>query len=100
LKTIAAIPCFNTVPFIAHVVSGARRYVEQVVVVDDGSTDGTTEAARVAGAEVIKHETRKGAGAATELGFQAAKRSNIIVYFASRITHHPSTFSLLRGTCQ
>ena len=49
-KVIAAIPCFNTEPFIADVVSRARKYVDRVIVVDDGSQDGTAEVARAAGA--------------------------------------------------
>ena len=60
LKVIAAIPCFNTERFIADVVSGAKKYVEEVIVIDEGSDDGTDEAARAAGALVISHGTNKG----------------------------------------
>ncbi|MCL0098623.1 hypothetical protein M1O16_02030 [Dehalococcoidia bacterium] len=54
-KVLATILCFNTEPFIADVVSNARKYVDQVVVINDGSHDGTAEAARTAGALVINH---------------------------------------------
>lgn len=63
-KIIAAIPCFNTEPFIADVVSKAKKYVDQVIVIDDGSHDGTGEAARAAGALVINHGTNRGYGEA------------------------------------
>jgi glycosyltransferase involved in cell wall biosynthesis len=73
LRVIAAIPCFNEEQFISDVVMRARRYVDRVVVVDDGSTDNTSEAAQSAGAHVIRHEKRQGAGAATNSAFEAAK---------------------------
>ncbi len=49
-RVVAAIPCFNTEHFISDIVSRARKYVDQVIVIDDSSHDGTAEAARVAGA--------------------------------------------------
>lgn len=91
LKVLAVIPCFNEQQFIGGVVSKARRYVDQVIVIDDGSTDDTARVAQAAGAEVIRHETRKGAGAATKSGFQAAKESNtdILVTLDGDGQHNP-----------
>ena len=43
-KVIAAIPCFNAEQFVGDVVSSAKKYVEQVVVIDDGSRDGSSGA--------------------------------------------------------
>ena len=40
LRVVAVIPCYNTAPHIAEVVSKARQYVDEVIVLDDGSTDG------------------------------------------------------------
>lgn len=76
LKLLAAIPCFKQQRFIGDVVNRTKKYVDKVIVIDDGSTDDTAKVAQAAGAEVIRHETRKGAGAAIRSGFQAAKRSN------------------------
>jgi glycosyltransferase involved in cell wall biosynthesis len=73
-KIIAAIPCLNEGQFISEIVTKARRYVDRVIVVDDGSTDNTSEAAQAAGAEVIRHKKRQGAGAATRSAFEAAKK--------------------------
>ena len=38
-KIIAAIPCFNEEKFIGSVVLKAKRYVDRVIIIDDGSTD-------------------------------------------------------------
>jgi glycosyltransferase involved in cell wall biosynthesis len=70
---IATIPCLNEEAFIGDMVTRTRKYIDKVIVIDDGSTDRTSEAAQAAGAEVIRHEKRNGAGAATRSGFEAAK---------------------------
>ena len=90
-KIIAAIPAYNEEQFIGEIVSKARRYVDEVIVVDDGSTDNTSEIAQAAGAEVIKHETRQGAGAATKTAFETAKRSHadILVTLDGDGQHNP-----------
>ncbi|MFZ0298180.1 MAG: glycosyltransferase, partial [Candidatus Sulfotelmatobacter sp.] len=53
MRTCALIPAFNEVPYIADVVKGTRPHVEKVVVIDDGSGDGTGQAARAAGATCL-----------------------------------------------
>jgi len=73
---IVVIPCFNERDFISGIVTKTRKHVDRVIVVDDGSTDDTAEVARAAGAEVISHKARKGAGAASKSGFEAAKANN------------------------
>jgi glycosyltransferase involved in cell wall biosynthesis len=72
-KIIAAIPCYNEETFIGDMVQQARRYVDEVIVVDDGSRDGTAAAARAAGAVVLKHETNRGYGEAIGSCFKAAR---------------------------
>lgn len=64
---IPALSCADT---IAEVVSGARRLVDVVVVVSDGSTDATAERAAAAGAEVVRHRTTQGKGTALQTGLQ------------------------------
>jgi glycosyltransferase involved in cell wall biosynthesis len=70
----AVIPCLNEADAIAAVVTGAREYVRCVIVVDDGSTDGTEAKARGAGAKVIRRETSGGKGSALSAGFAQADR--------------------------
>ncbi|MBM3165928.1 MAG: glycosyltransferase family 2 protein [Chloroflexi bacterium] len=96
-KIIAAIPCLNEAQFIADIVTKAKKYVDRVIVIDDGSTDRTSEIARDAGADVIRHEKRKGAGAATQSGFQAARTNgaDILVTLDGDGQHNPDEIPAL-----
>lgn len=71
---VAVIPALNEATRIAAVVKSTQPYVDRVVVVDDGSSDGTADAARAAGAFVVRHPENCGAGAATMTGIEAARR--------------------------
>jgi len=64
----ALVPAYNEAATIREVVCGVRPYVSQVLVVDDGSTDGTGHEARAAGASVVTHETNMGKGHAVRTG--------------------------------
>jgi len=71
---IVAIPAFNAVGTIADVVDRASAYADLVLVVDDGSEDGTGEAAREAGATVVEHRRNRGYGGALKTAFREADR--------------------------
>ena len=70
LQCAAIIPCFNGTATIAEVVRGVQAHLPTVIVVDDGSTDDTAERAAEAGAEIVRHATNRGKGAALRVGFQ------------------------------
>jgi glycosyltransferase involved in cell wall biosynthesis len=73
---VACIPTFNEEDVISDVIKRTRKYVDMVVVCDDGSTDNTLIKAKEAGADVIRHEKNLGKGAAMKSLFQYAKKSN------------------------
>jgi len=62
----AIVPAYNAAPFIEPVLASISRHIpaRNIVVVDDGSIDGTAEAARRCGARVVRHEANRGKGAA------------------------------------
>lgn len=70
---IAALPAYNEETSIGSIVLKTRKYVDKVIVIDDGSRDDTIEIAKLAGAEIIKHEKNEGYGAAIKSCFDAAK---------------------------
>lgn len=71
-RILAGIPCLNTAAHIVDVVTATLPYVDEVVVVDDGSTDNTAELARKAGATVLTHPHNMGVGAALRTLFDYA----------------------------
>lgn len=72
LTVSVVIPCFNEEHGIAAVLKSMPEYVDQVVVVDNNSTDETGRVAQELGAEVI-FEHRKGYGNAYKAGFPQAR---------------------------
>ncbi len=72
MKVIVAVPCLNEERFIGDIVKRSKQYADKIIVIDDGSTDRTSTFASEAGAEVIRHQSRQGPGAAIRTGFRAA----------------------------
>jgi len=69
---MALVPALDAGLTVGQVVRGASKYVDAVVVVDDGSADDTAEKAREAGAHIIRHDANRGKGAALKTGFDYA----------------------------
>lgn len=68
------VPALDAAPQLPAVIAELKRAApgHRIWVIDDGSSDGTAEAARVAGAEVVRHPTNRGKGAALVTGLKAA----------------------------
>ena len=90
-RVIAALPAFNEEKYIGSVVLRTRQYVDEVIVVDDGSTDHTVKVAELAGAIVIRHEQNKGYGASIQTILAEAKKRkpDILVLLDADHQHNP-----------
>jgi len=64
VKTVAIIPAYNEENSIAKVILQVKRYVDEVIVCDDGSTDMTFMIAKELGASVVRHSEKRGKGEA------------------------------------
>jgi glycosyltransferase involved in cell wall biosynthesis len=78
-RVVAVIPALNEEGAIGGVVAGALPHVDEVIVVDNGSTDATADAARAAGATVVPQPER-GYGAACMAGVEAAPDATTYVF--------------------
>jgi glycosyltransferase involved in cell wall biosynthesis len=72
--TWVVVAAYNEGPAVGEVVMGLKEHDFKVVVVDDGSTDDTSAAARDAGAVVVQHPINLGQGAALQTGIDFALR--------------------------
>lgn len=99
---IVVIPAHNEVPMVGSVVESLRRTGVRVVVVDDGSTDGTGEAALGAGATLLRHPINRGQGAALQTGilFALQAGADYIVTFDSDGQHDPADVARVIGALQ
>jgi len=93
-STSVVIPAFNEADAVARVVqdlASAARWHE-IIVVDDGSTDGTAASAEAAGAIVVRHPYNKGNGAAVKSGIRRATGEVILIIDADG--QHPPADAL------
>ncbi|MBN1680891.1 MAG: glycosyltransferase family 2 protein [Anaerolineae bacterium] len=89
---IAVIAAYNEDRFIGSVVLKTWHHVDQVLVIDDGSTDSTAAIAEQAGAVVIRHDHNHGKAEAVNTGLRRAREMNagIVVLLDADGQHDPS----------
>lgn len=87
----AVMPAYNEEKDIAGIIKNARKYVDEVVIVDDGSIDKTSKYAENAGAVVLRHIVNLGKGAALKTGcdFAIKKGAELIVVLDADAQHDP-----------
>jgi glycosyltransferase involved in cell wall biosynthesis len=91
MRVVAVIPAYNCEKTVGKVIKGLNNFVNAVIVVDDGSTDKTSEIAKASGAKVVRHSSNSGLGSALRTGFQKALSDNfdIIVTLDADGQHSP-----------
>ena len=96
-RSIAIIPCYNEESTIADIIQKTKKYVDEVLVIDDGSLDNTAKIAQDAGATVIAHKTNKGKSAGIKTGFKYSieKNYDFIITLDGDAQHNPNEIPLL-----
>lgn len=89
MKTIVIIPAFNEQAAIGEVVEKSLQYADDVLVVDDGSSDNTCEIAEKAGASLLKHPTNFGKGVSLRDAFAHVEGYDIVVTIDGDGQHNP-----------
>jgi len=97
IRVLAGIAAYNEANYVGSIVLQARQYVDEVIVVDDGSTDNTAKIAEFAGATVIRHDENRGKGTAIQrILAEAKKRSpDVLVLLDADAQHDPNEIPIL-----
>jgi len=97
IKTVAAIPAYNESKNIESIIKRTYKYVDQVIVLDDGSVDGTDKIAEAAGAMVVRHVSNQGKGVAISNVFRIARsiQPQALVLLDGDGQHNPEEITLL-----
>jgi len=94
VRVSVVIPTYNEAPSIGRVLADIPRLVNEVLVVDSDSTDGTATIAREMGAKVL-HEPRRGYGRACLTGLAAVNTPDVVVFLDGDYSDRPAEMPLL-----
>jgi glycosyltransferase involved in cell wall biosynthesis len=96
-KTIAGIPAYNKEQTIGSLIHAAEEYVDEIIVVDDGSVDRTSTFALRTDATVIKHEKNQGKAAAVQVLINEALKmdADVLVLLDADFQHDPDEIPVL-----
>ena len=85
MKLTVIVPAYNEEKVLGDVLDDVKKiiahknYEAEVIVVDDGSTDKTSEIAKSKGVIILRHKKNRGYGAALKTGIQASKNEVIVI---------------------
>tara|TARA_B100001113_G_C21096020_1_gene616612 strand:- start:934 stop:1860 length:927 start_codon:yes stop_codon:yes gene_type:complete len=90
-RIIIGIPLYNSEETIASIILSCQKYSDEVVCIDDFSTDNSAEIAKKAGAKVICHAKNRGVGGVAKTFFNYAKekKATIVILIDSDGQHNP-----------
>lgn len=92
-KTIIIVPAYNVAPVLEKTIQGIPRgTADQILVINDASTDGTAEVAQRLGLEIVTHPKNRGYGGVQKTGYQEAIRrgADIVVMVHGDNQYDPS----------
>jgi len=97
VRVLAGIAAYNEARYVGSIVLQARQYVDEVIVIDDGSTDNTAMVAELAGATVVRNAENRGKGAAIQSILAEAKKRNpdVLVLLDADAQHNPNEIPVL-----
>jgi glycosyltransferase involved in cell wall biosynthesis len=97
MRVCVVIAAYNEGPNIGGVIREVRAQLspdDEILVVDDGSKDNTSEAARAAGARVVRQEPNQGKGRAIQRGLKEAT-GDVVLFIDGDGQDYPSEIPLL-----
>jgi glycosyltransferase involved in cell wall biosynthesis len=92
VRTLVAIPIFNEIKYVQHVLDSVRQYHDDILFVDDYSTDGTGEfLARQGGIHLVRHDVNGGYGSSIidAFKFAAARGFDWVITLDADEQHEP-----------
>jgi glycosyltransferase involved in cell wall biosynthesis len=91
MKPLIIIPTFNSVDSLFKLIPEAKAHIPNILVVDDGSNDSTSELIETLGVNYLRHPTNRGKGAALKTGFAFALNEgfNLIITLDADGQHNP-----------
>jgi len=105
-RVVACIPAYNEEKTISNIVKVLKKYVDEVIVYDDGSIDKTVHIAKDSGAHAFRNKDNKGKGVALKTMFEEAKKmdADIVITLDADGQHDPRDVPhvispILKGEC-
>ena len=95
-KIIVGIPLYNSEETIGSIILSCKKYCDEIVCIDDCSTDNSAEIVKKTDATLISHSENRGVGGVAKTFFEYAKekKASIVVLIDSDGQHNPASTTL------